>query len=173
MTFLGHSCLSHQPNEPLLPTQIGRFVLLGLVIHGWSLVTKKPRTDLKRDVLKLYVCHRIIVYIYICSRPWTPPPPSPPNPPPPVGVGWVGGGVVGWVGGGVVRWWRGWVVGPTPPPCGGGVGGGVVGWWGGVVVGWLGGWMVGVWFGVGLGLVGWFRVGSGLVGGVAGWFGLG
>ena len=31
------------------------------------------------------------------------------------------------------------------------------------MVGWLGGWVVGVWFGVGLGLVGWFRVGSGLV----------
>ena len=42
-------------------------------------------------------------------------------------------------------------------------GGGVVGWLGGWVVGWLGGWVVGVWFGVGLGLVGWFRVGSGLV----------
>ena len=45
-----------------------------------------------------------------------------------------------------------------PPPCG------VVGWWGG--------WVVGVWFGVGLGLVGWFRVGSGLVcGGFAVGFG--
>ena len=37
--------------------------------------------------------------------------------------------------------------------------------------------MVGVWFGVGLGLVGWFRVGSGLVQGWFavgfGWFGLG
>ena len=30
--------------------------------------------------------------------------------------------------------------------------------------------MVGVWFGVGLGLVGWFRVGSGLV---QGWFAVG
>ena len=38
----------------------------------------------------------------------------------------------------------------------------MVGWWGGGVVGWWGGWVVGVWFG-GLGLVGWFRVGSGLV----------
>ena len=27
----------------------------------------------------------------------------------------------------------------------------------------VGGWVVGVWFGVSLGLVGWFRVGSGLV----------
>ena len=35
------------------------------------------------------------------------------------------------------------------------------------MVGWLGGW---VWFGVGLGLVGWFRVGSGLV---QGWFAVG
>ena len=53
---------------------------------------------------------------------------------------------------------------PLPPPTlfvGVGWGGGVVGW-----LGWLGGWggwVVGVWFGVGVGLVGWFRVGSGLV----------
>ena len=69
-------------------------------------------------------------------------------------MGWWGGGVVGWWGGGVVvaGWW----------------GGGVVGWWGGGVVGVVG--VVGVWFGVGLGLVGWFRVGSGLV---QGWLAVG
>ena len=43
---------------------------------------------------------------------------------------------------------------PNPPPPLWG--------WGGVVGCW-GAWVVGVWFGVGLGLVGWFRVGSGLV----------
>ena len=72
----------------------------------------------------------LFIYVYIPGRE----PPLPPQ--------W-GGGVVGWWGGGVVGWW----------------GGGVVGWWGGWVVGWLGGWVVGVWFGVGLGLVGWFKGG--------------
>ena len=52
------------------------------------------------------------IYMYICSRPWTPPPPPPPTPPPLCGGG-VGGGVVGWwvgvwfgVGLGLVGWFR-------------------------------------------------------------------
>ena len=108
----------------------------------------------------------IYIYIYICSRPWTPPPP-PPHPPPPVGVGWVGGGVVvGWWGGGVVVGWLGGWANPPPPPVGGGLGGGVVGWWGGGVVGWLGGWVVG-WLG------GWVVGWLGGWGVVRSWFGLG